>query len=322
VKYHQLSTEERYEIAAMRRQHVGMAKMAEHLGRHRSTLYREVKRNQSAHDGRYRASHSVEKAGGRKRRSRRNWLYGRAEFEAIEALIRQRLSPAQIVGRRQFEGQAVMSHETIYRWIWTDKRCGGTLWQSLRGARKQRRKRYGQYDSRGRLAGKKPIEQRPAVVANRSRIGDWEIDTIHGRGKACVVTVVERKTGLVRIGPIRRATKELTLDRTVQVLWADRNRVKTITADNGTEFHSYLELEAILGTQVYFATPHHAWERGTNENTNGLIRQYLPKGTNLSRLTQQQCDRIAEHLNNRPRLRLGFKTPNEVFYDRFVALQM
>jgi IS30 family transposase len=132
------------------------------------------------------------------------------------------------------------------------------------------------------------------------------MDTIHGRGKACVVTVVERKTGLLRMGPIQRATKELTLDRTVKLLWAERQRVKTITADNGTEFHNYRELENILDTQVYFATPHHAWERGTNENTNGLIRQYLP--------TQQQCDRIAEQLNNRPRLRLGFRTPNEVYY--------
>jgi IS30 family transposase len=188
------------------------------------------------------------------------------------------------------------------------------LWQNLRGARKQRRKRYGRYDSRGRLAGKKPIEQRPAVVANRGRIGDWEMDTIHGRGKACVVTVVERKTGLLRMGPIHRATKEQTLARTVKLLWAERQQVKTITADNGTEFHNYEELESILDTQVYFATPDHAWERGTNENTNGLIRQYLPKGTNLSRLTQQQCDRIAEQLNNRPRLRHGFRTPNELYY--------
>jgi transposase, IS30 family len=314
MKYHRLSTEERYEIAAMRRQGLRMGAMAKHLGRHRSTLYREVKRNRSVHDGRYRASHSVEKASGRKHRSRRNWLYGPAEFAPIETLIGKGFSPEQIVGRRKLEGQAVMSHETIYRWIWTDKRCGGTLWRHLRGARKQRRKRYGRYDSRGRLAGKKLIEQRPAVVASRGRIGDWEIDTIHGRGKACVVTVVERKTGLVRIGPIQRATQELTLDRTVKLLWAERQRVKTITADNGTEFHNYRELESILDTQVYFATPHHAWERGTNENTNGLIRQYLPKGTNLNQLTQRQCDRIAEQLNNRPRLRLGFKTPNEVYY--------
>jgi IS30 family transposase len=321
VKYHRLSTEERHEIAALRQQ-VGMVELAKHLGRHRSTLYREVKRNQSVHDGRYRASHAVEKASGRQQRSRRNQRYGPTEFAPVETLIRQRFSPEQIVGRCQLEGQPVMSHETIYQWIWRDKRCGGSLWSHLRGARKQRRKRYGQYDSRGRLTGKRPIEQRPAEVASRERIGDWEMDTVHGRGKACVVTVVERKTGLVRIGPIRRATKELTLERTVKLLWPERQRVKTITADNGTEFHSYQELESILGTAVYFATPHHAWERGTNENTNGLIRQYLPKGTNLSGLTQQQCDRIAEQLNNRPRLRLGFKTPNEVYYHPTVALQI
>jgi len=284
VNYHQLSVEERYEIAALRRQRVGVAEMARHLGWHRSTLYREVKRNQSVHDGHYRPSHAVEKASGRQRRSRRNRLYGAEEFEPIEELLRRRLSPEQIVERRKLEGQAVMGHETIYRWLWTDKRCGGTLWRHLRGAGKQRRKRYGRYDSRGRLAGKKPIEQRPAVVTRRSRIGDWEIDTIHGRGKACVVTVAERQ------------------------------HVKTITADNGTEFHNYRELESILDTEVYFATPHHAWERGTNENTNGLIRQYLPKGTNLSRITQRQCDEIAEELNNRPRLRLGFLTPNEAYY--------
>jgi IS30 family transposase len=314
MKYQQLSTEERYELAAMRRQQVGMAAMAHHLGRHRSTLYREVKRNQSVHDGCYRPSQAVEKASGRQHRPRRNWRYGPGEFAPIEAMIREELSPEQIVGRSQREGQRVMSHETIYRWIWRDKRCGGTLWRHLRGARKRRRKRYGRYDSRGRLAGKRLIGQRPAVVEDRGRIGDWEIDTMHGRGKACVVTVVERKTGLVRIGQIQRATKELTLERTVELLWAERHRVKTITADNGTEFHNYRDLESRLGTRVYFATPHHAWERGTNENTNGLIRQYLPKGTNLGRITQGQCDRIAEQLNNRPRLRLGFKTPNEAYF--------
>ncbi len=320
MKYQHLSVEERYELAALRRQKMGLGAMAKHLGRHRSTLYREVKRNQSVHDGCYRPSHAVEKASGRQQRARRNWRYGPEAFAPIATLIRQRLSPQQIVGRGRLEGQAVMSHETIYRWVWADKESGGSLWRHLRGARKQRRKRYRSYDSRGRLAGKKPIEQRPLVVASRERIGDWEIDTVHGRGKACVVTVVERKTGLLRMGPIRRATKEQTLQRTVKLLGSEQ--VKTITADNGTEFHNYRELERRLGVEMYFATPHHAWERGTNENTNGLIRQYLPKGTNLSGLTQPQCDRIAEQLNNRPRLRLGFKTPNEVYYHPSVALQI
>jgi IS30 family transposase len=291
-----------------------MRAIAEVLGRHPSTVYREVKRNRSRYDGAYRATPAREKTNERRRRSRRNRRYGAAEFEPIEQMLREQLSPAQIVGRLKLEGAKVMSHETIYRRLWSDKERGGTLWQDLRGARKQRRKRYGRYDSRGRLAGKKMIGERPAVVARRSRLGDWEIDTVHGRGKACVVTVVERKSGLVRVGRLPRATGQHTLARTVKLLRTERHQVKTITADNGAEFHIYKQIEQQLRTRVYFATPHHAWERGTNENTNGLLRQYLPKGTNLKSLTQSQCDRIAEQLNNRPRLRLNFKTPNEVYY--------
>jgi len=313
MQYEHLSTEERHTIAAMRGQYVRMEEIARQLGRHRSTLYREVKRNASVHDGGYRATHAVWKAGGRKKRSRRNLHFGTRDFEPVEAMVRGELSPEQIVGRRRLLGQAVMSHETIYKWIWADKKHGGTLWRHLRGARKQKRKRYGAYDSRGRLAGKKMIQTRPAIVERRKRIGDWEIDTVHGKGKAALVTVVERKTGIVRIGKLNRATKDQTLARTIQLLWHEKGRVKTITADNGCEFHNYKDLEKALDTQVYFATPHHAWERGTNENTNGLIRQYLPKGTNLSSVTQSYCERVATSLNNRPRKRLGFRTPNEVY---------
>lgn len=322
MTYQQLSTEERHKIAAMRSLYVRVGKIARCLGRHRSTLYRELRRNASTHDGNYRASHSVQKASARKSRSRRKPRFGSRAFAPIEDLIRINLSPEQIVGRLRLEGADVMSHETIYRWIWKDKAGGGVLWLYLRGARKQRRKRYGRYDSRGRLAGKKMIGSRPASVETRRRTGHWEIDTVHGKGTACVLTIVERRTGLVRIGPLRRATKELTTRRTVSLLGQEAHPVRTITADNGCEFHDYKQIEAALKTDFYFATPHHAWERGSNENTNGLLRQYLPKGTSLAGLTQPQCDRLAEILNNRPRKRLGFKTPNEVYYSRpVVALQ-
>ena len=215
-----------------------------------------------------------------------------------------------------------MNHETIYCWIWKDKAAGGGLWLHLRGARKQRRKRYARHDSRGRLAGKKMIGSRPVSVETRESIGDWEIDTVHGSSTACVLTVVERSTGLVRIGALRRATKELTTRRTLSLLAKEAHRIRTITADNGCEFHDYETIEAGLKIDFYFATPHHAWERGSNENTNGLLRQYLPKGTDLAGLTQPQCNRIAAILNNRPRKRLGYKTPNEVYYSRpVIALQ-
>ena len=227
-------------------------------------------------------------ANGQRKRSRLNLRFGQEEFSLIEVLVRGELSPEQIVGRRKREGVKGMSHETIYKWIWADKRRGGTLWKHLRGAQKRRRKRYRIYDSPGRLSGKTMIQQRPAVV-----------------------TVVERKSGIVRIEKSHRATEGQTLGRTVSLLWDEKERVKTITADNGCEFHNYKELESILKTKVYFATPHHVWERGTNENTNGLIRQYLPKEMDLSRVTQDRCNRIAEKLNNHPRKRLDFRTPNE-----------
>ena len=240
--------------------------------------------------------------------------FGQDEFTPVEKLLREDLSPEQVVGRLRIERRPAISHETIYKWIWLDRRRGGTLWEHLRGARKQRRKRYARYDSRGRLAGKKMIGDRPACVEGRARVGHWEIDTVHGKGKPGVVTIVERRSGLVRIGKIKRISMEETATRTVSLLTGEKDRVLTITADNGSEFHSYKRIERSLDTKVYFATPHHSWERGTNENTNGLIRQYLPKGTSMKDLTQAQCDRIAKKLNTRPRKRHSFKTPEEILY--------
>ena len=322
MKYEHIQPEERHAIAAMRGAYVKVPEIARRLGRHPSTIYRELKRNASVHDGNYRATHAVWKASGRQKRSRRNMRFGAVDFAEAECLIRLGLSPEQVVGRLRMEGRDTMSHETIYKWIWADKKRGGHLWRHLRGACKQRRKRYAAYDSRGRLAGKRMIGERPALVESRNRIGDWEIDTVHGAGKAGVVTVVERHSGVVRIGKIERISMKHTGDRIISLLSRDKDRVLTITADNGSEFHGYKRLEKTLGTTFYFATPHHSWERGTNENTNGLIRQYLPKGQDLRGLTQRECTKIAENLNNRPRKRLGFKSPNEVYYSLpVVALQ-
>ena len=301
-------------IGALRVRGAGVSEIARELKRHRSTIWREVQRNRSRYDGAYRARWAVEKTNGRRRRSRRNRRYGPAHFAPIERMLREDFSPEQIVGRLRFEGVRIMSHETIYLWIWADKEAGGTVWRHLRGARKLKRKRYGHHDSRGRLAGKRMITERPAIVERRSRLGDWEIDTVHGRGKPAAVTVVERKSGLVRIGQIPRVGAQETLRRTTYILRNEPHLIRTITADNGSEFHMYKTLERRLCTTIYFATPHHAWERGTNENTNGLLRQYLPKGTNLSALTQRQCTAFASKLNHRPRRRLGFSTPNEVYY--------
>jgi len=312
MTYHQITSEERYILATLRKQGFTQAEIARELGRHRSTIGRELKRNSARFDGCYRPSKAIERTAGRRSRSRRNQRFTRADLRLVDAQLRQLWSPEQICGR--LRGTLSISHETIYRHVWRDRILGGSLYACLRGARKRRRKRYGAYDSRGRLAGKRHISERPLAAELRSEIGHWEIDTVIGNGDHhCLVTVVDRKTGFVVIGKLRARTKEHTNHRTVRLMRRHPQRFKTITADNGTEFHDYARLERATGVAFYFATPHHSWERGTNENTNGLIRQYVPKGTSMAKLSQHRCNAIARALNNRPRKRLGFKTPQECF---------
>lgn len=313
MAYRQLSTEERYQIAVLRQQGLTPEAIARALRRHGSTIYRELARNATPYDGAYRPSVAVEQANGRRRRSRRNARYQPSDFKLVARLLRRRWSPEQIVGRCRRLGLPIMSHETIYLYIWRDRAAGGSLWTHLRGAPKRRRKRYRSNDSRGRLAGKRPIQDRPQIVARRDRFGDWEADTVHGNDKASIATAVERKSGVVRLGPLPRTTVQHTNSRLTKLLSREPHPVLTLTSDNGVEFHGYKQLERTLGATFYFATPHHAWERGTNENTNGLIRQYLPKGSSLAHLSQARCNQIAAALNDRPRKRLGFLTPNEVY---------
>jgi IS30 family transposase len=314
MTYHQITSEERYILAALRTQGFNQSEIARHLHRHRSTICRELKRNSSRWDGHYRPSKAIERTAGRRSRSRRNQRFTRTDLQQVESLLRRRLSPQQIAGRLFLHGTLSISHETIYRHIWRDRILGGSLYIYLRGARKQRRKRYGAYDSRGRLAGKRHISERPLCAEQRSEIGHWEIDTLIGKGsRHCLITLVDRKTGYLLIGKLRARTKEHTNQRTIRLLRRHPQRFKTITADNGTEFHDYEQIERTTGTAFYFATPHHSWERGTSENTNGLIRQYVPKGTSMTKLSQQRCNAIARALNDRPRKRLGFRTPQECF---------
>ena len=181
----------------------------------------------------------------------------------------------------------------------------------MRGARKQRRKRYGRYDSRGRVAGKRSITTHPLIVAARTQLGHWEGDTVlESQAGPCVLSLVERKTGYLVVGKLQhRSTAEVN-QRAQQLIDAQPHPVRTVTVDNGTEFHDYAALERATATRFYFATPHHAWERGTNENTNGLLRH---KGQSMTHLTQADCNRIALKLNRRPRKRLGYRTPEECY---------
>lgn len=314
MKYRQITPEERYAIAAMRAHRTPMRVIARALGRPASTISREIARN-SCNDRGYRADKAISRTSGRRSRSRRNTQFSPDDWVLVEHLVCLDWSPEQVSGWLRLHGVLAISYETIYMRVWRDKWAGGSLWTHMRQAMKKRRKRYRSHDSRGRLAGKRHISERPAEVEGRQVLGHWEIDTVKGDDQArhTVLTIVERKTGFLQIGKLARHCAAETTERCVELIERDRASFQTITADNGSEFHSYRDIEEATGVEFYFATPHHSWERGTNENTNGLIRQYLPKRKSMAHVTQAHCDEIAQKLNSRPRKRLGFRTPEECY---------
>jgi IS30 family transposase len=314
MKYHQITSEERYVIQALRKQGLSLAAVGGQVGRSPATISRELRRNLSS-QGHYTPFKADQKARARRSRSRRNARFKADDWLLVAQLLELDWSPEQVAGWLRLHELLAISHETIYLHIWRDKRSGGQLWRHLRQAGKRRRKRYGAYDSRGRLAGKRHISERPAEVETRTVIGHWEIDTVKGDDQArhSVLTMVERATGYLQVGKLQRHTAAATTARAVELIARQAGRIATITADNGTEFHDYGQIEAATGTLFYFATPHHSWERGSCENANGLLRQYLPKRASMAQITQADCDTIAAKLNSRPRKRLGYRTPEECY---------
>lgn len=239
-----------------------------------------------------------------------------ATWAFAQARLREDWSPEQI------SSHAAISIETVYQRVYADKRAGGLLWQHLR-CQKQRRKRYGKRDRRGIIPNRKSIDERPPIVEDRSRIGDWEADTIIGKNhKQAIVSLVERKSGYTLIRKVKRKTARAVKKATVSLLKPHRDKVKTLTSDNGKEFSEHEQIAKDLDAVFYFAHPYASWERGTNENTNGLIRQYFPKSRDFTTITQQEINHAMKRLNNRPRKRLGFLTPAQVFFKSGVALHI
>lgn len=314
MTYHQLTEPERYTISKLRMSGHSVAEIARILGRHRSTIYREYERNsvQVRKYLIYCPSKAQEQRNGRLRRSRLGRQHHDWQYARVEALLRQQWSPEQIANTLSKQGEFRISFQTIYRHVRRDWRAGGQLYQELRRRYKRRKRHYG-LERRGRLQGKRMIDERPAEVETRKVPGHWEIDTVMGASweKPCIVTLTERSTGYLRIGKLPNRTTKAVNRRVIELIQTTGAPFRTITADNGTEFHGYPKIEEATRTTVYFARPHHPWERGTNENTNGLIRQYLPKGKSMAHLTQRQCDAIAHKLNTRPRKRLAYDTPQQ-----------
>ena len=322
LKYQQLSQEERYLIIALLKTHLSMAEVGRQIGRSTSTISRELSRNRRP-TGYYTAFVAHEYAIARRHKSRRGSQFSAEQWQIIQFLLRLDFSPEQISNTLKRFALFSISHETIYQYLLYDKKKGGSLYKHLRFVPKRRRKRYNSHDSRGRLDGKRYISDRPKYINNRSEIGHWEGDTVIGRDRRhCIVTLVERKTGFVIIKKITARTAEQVTAACIQAIKEHRRMFKTITFDNGTEFHSYKEIEAKTSVKCYFAAPYHSWERGTNENTNGLIRQYLPKRSCMKGITQADCDQIAYRLNTRPRKRHCYKTPEELYYGKDSALHL
>jgi len=311
--YTHLTQEQRYQIHALLKGKVAQVEIAKILGVHKSTISREVCRNRCAWG--YFPAQAQRLALDRGRD--KSWpRIARETWALVEDRLRcEQWSPEQISGWLARVRGVRVSHERIYQYVWEDKREGGGLHEHLR-CRKTRRRRYGTYRRRGSIAGRTSIDERPAVVESRERLGDWEADTIIGKGhRDVLVSLVDRRSRLTRVGlASRRAANEV--ERVMcGLLGPLSDHVHTVTSDNGAEFARHLSISFFLEAQFYFAHPYSSWERGLNENTNGLIRQYFPKGTDFRTITDEEVQAVVDKLNNRPRKSLGYRTPNEVFFD-------
>ena len=315
--YHQLTQEQRYQISALKKTTATLTRMAEIIGVHKSTISRELKRNKGKRGYRPKQAHRFtlerRKAKAKKRISKETWLQ-------IEELLRQEWSPEQVSNRMFLEQGIRVSHEWIYQHIYGNKKMGGDLHTYLR-CRKKRKKRYGTYNCRGQIPGRISIDERPEVVNRKERIGDWEGDTIVGkRHKGVILSLVERKSVYTVLGALERKTAPEVRQEVINLLEPLNDHVHTLTFDNGKEFTEHGAISRGLEAEVYFAHPYSSWERGVNENTNGLIRQYFPKAMDFTEIKEDAIKRVMDRLNHRPRKKLGFKTPYEVFFNTSTTL--
>lgn len=307
MTYKHLSQAERYQIHALMKAGHDQSQIAKLLDRHKSTISRELSRNTGSRG--YRPKQACEMSADRAQHSRNAPTVEPWVREAACALLCIQWSPEQIAS------QLPISHETVYQYVYADKAQGGTLWKHLR-CQKQKRKRYASgRDRRGQIPNRRPLSERPLHIEARRQVGHWECDTVIGAShKGAVVTMVERKSGYAVMAKVEKKTSELVSSAIVDKLQPLAARVKTLTFDNGKEFAGHAHIDQQLQSTAYFARPFASWERGSNENLNGLLRQYVPKKRAMSTVSDEEIRMIQNRLNNRPRKRLGFKTPAEVFH--------
>ncbi|MCP1773488.1 IS30 family transposase [Neisseria perflava] len=324
MSYKQLTREQRYYIFQEYR-NLSQSEIARRTGCHKSTISRELKRHSI--NGEYRYPYAQQQSTAR--RHRKTYKITQEIKQAVEQLLTWNLSPEQVCGYLDKYHQITLHHGTVYRHIARDKKAGGQLWMHLRICSKPYRKQRGSNWQRGKVPDRVGIEHRPAIVDEKVRIGDWELDTIVGKDqKSCLLVATERVTKFTVIKKQNGFKAEETADTVINALAQFGGKVKTLTLDNGKEFYRHRKFADALNAQTYFCRPYHSWEKGLVENTNGLIRQYFPKQTDFREWDDDEIQKVADNLNHRPRKTLGYETPSSLFLGIFkplisdVALEM
>ena len=308
-----LTLEERCQILAYLSTHYSIRGVAKAMRKDPSIISRELRRNKVGAVYKPEVAHKKAKKRAQAARSQPRKMVGQT-LVAVESGLKKQWSPQQISGRLKLQGISI-SHEAIYEFVWADRARGGELFKNFRHSGKKYNKRSGKNAGRGLIPGRVDISERPQIVEAKTRIGDIEADTVIGvEHKGAIVTLVDRHSKLLLMQKVPNTTKAVVTKTIITMLKPFKNVIRTITFDNGKEFAGHSEIAKRLEVQTCFAKPYHSWERGLNEHHNGLIRQFLPKGTNLLEVTHRQVTAIQKNINDRPRNVLFFKTPNEVFY--------
>lgn len=311
------TVEQRYKLEVLLQQNVPKTEISIELNKHISSIYREINRNSDARNCVYKGNLAIRKCSNRHKYKPKNQCFTNEIKVYVENLLREDLSPEQIVGRALKDNVDCVCFETIYKFVWNNKKQNGVLYTHLRHRAKMYRKRGTSKDKRGQIVGRIGIENRPNEVEEKQRFGDLEIDLVIGKDhKGALLTINDRSTGVLLMKKIESKDAEIVKNATIELLTKWKPILKTITSDNVKKFAKHQSIASALEIDYYFANPYCSWERGANENLNGLVRQYFPKGSDFSLITSEQVEMVVEKLNNRPRKRHQYNSPNEVYLQK------
>jgi len=317
MKYNQLTLIKRYQILTLLKERYSQKDIALKISVHPSTISRELKPFKGKEYNPEEA-HIQVKLKHIKKPKRKALTKQKEKY--IRAKIKEDWSPEQIAGRMKKDTDYSVSHETIYQFIYKNKSNGGILYKHLRHRNKKYHNRLNKTQKRSKIPNRVSIDKRSKVVDKKARLGDWEIDTIIGKDhKGAILTIVDKKSKFLLIKNIGSKHADVTAQATIELLQPLKYITHTVTADNGTEFTLHEKVSQELNLQYYFCDPYSSWQRGLNEHTNGLIRQYIPKKTSFENISQEEIVMIANKINHRPRKSLGYKTPFEVFMKGFTS---